>query len=300
MKMRSFLPELPRNYHGLAFPYPCHGVRPMHISATLCSRKYLCHGGGQTCTTSSMKNVHMSSFNGFVPYVRHEVFLRLKWAVEMLWYANRYMLLSDVACLNSVRRDTVSEYSHSDTFVRLQSFYSNLYALRRTKTLIVFDPQRDVANILQQTKILQHAADGYCATSMADVGGISALDEVIEREVLVNGIPLEVSIRKPEAMKLILDNIAYQENRGEGASELQEKDQGTPPPLPTDDKPGKAIAKEGAPRKLAKRQLFPETPTATKKQPTPAAKGSSNWNIACRNRIISPMNKKTTISSPIN
>nr|GEV27262.1 hypothetical protein [Tanacetum cinerariifolium] len=59
---------------------------------------------------------------------------------------------------------------------------------------------------------------------------------------------------KLEAMKLILDNIAYQENRGEGASESQEKDQAT------DDKPGKAIAKEYAPRKSA------ETPTATKKK----------------------------------
>ncbi|GKC15802.1 hypothetical protein Tco_1012584, partial [Tanacetum coccineum] len=166
-------------------------VRPMHISATLCSRKYLCHGGGRTCTISSMKNVHTSSFNGFVPYVRHEVFLRLKWVVGMLWYANRYMLyqIIGITLWNEMAMDfDVHEYE-------------SMEKQRRTKTLIVFDPQRDVANILQQTKILQHATDGYCATSMVDVGGISALDEVIEREVLVNGIPLETTGYRDEDSK---------------------------------------------------------------------------------------------------
>ncbi|GKC63971.1 hypothetical protein Tco_1096569, partial [Tanacetum coccineum] len=52
----------------------------------------------------------------------------------------------------------------------------------------------DVAEVSSFGGHIPHATDGYFATSMADVGGISALDEVIEREVLVNGIPLEPSI----------------------------------------------------------------------------------------------------------
>nr|GEV03028.1 bifunctional 3-dehydroquinate dehydratase/shikimate dehydrogenase, chloroplastic-like [Tanacetum cinerariifolium] len=69
----------------------------------------------------------------------------------------------------------------------------------------------------------------------------------------------------PEAMKLILENISDQESHGEGEKESQDQD----------DKPVKAIAKEEAPSKSAKIQLFPETPTDTKKQPTPIAKAEA-------------------------
>ncbi|GJY83127.1 hypothetical protein Tco_0496503 [Tanacetum coccineum] len=91
----------------------------------------------------------------------------------------------------------------------------------------------------------------------------------------------------PEAMKLILDNIFDQESR-------------TPPPLPTtiDDKPGKAIAKEEAPSKSAKIQLFPETPTDTKNQPTPIAKAEATGTQLAKTKTQGQSTKRQKFHDP--